>query len=305
MQVKIVISIINYNNTPDTISCLKSLDDLVIKDMSVSVVVIDNASREAFPVDISLKNLPVTVLRSEVNTGFSGGHNIGIRHALQEGADYILILNNDTEVNKHLVEELLQAIKQEEMIGVAVPKIYFAKGQEFHKDRYKVEEQGRVIWYAGGKMDWRNIIGHHRGVDEVDNGQYERVEETAFATGCCMLVKRDVFEKVGFFDEKYFLYYEDSDLSMRVRKKGWKIIYTPRAMLWHSNAGSTGGSGSRLQDYFISRNRLLFGFRYASLRTRISLLRESIRLLFNGRQWQKHGIIDFYLRKFGKGSYHV
>src|SRR3989344_360711 len=108
---------------------------------------------------------------------------------------------------------------------------------------------------------------------------------------------------VGMFDDKYFLYYEDADLSMRIKKKGFKIVYVPSSIIWHKNAGSAGGSGSMLQDYYITRNRLLFGFRYAPFRSKLALFRESLSLLFRGRQWQKCGVIDFYLGKLGRGSY--
>jgi len=152
-------------------------------------------------------------------------------------------------------------------------------------------------------MDWKNIIGSHRGVDEVDKGQFNKVEETDFASGCCVMIRREVFQEIGFFNEKYFLYYEDNDFSQRVKLNGFRVYYQPRAMLWHLNAGSTGGSGSNLQDYFITRNRLLFGFSYASVRTKAALLKESIKFLFAGRNFQRKAVLDFYTGRFGKGSY--
>jgi GT2 family glycosyltransferase len=120
-----------------------------------------------------------------------------------------------------------------------------------------------------------------------------------------MAVKKEVFEKVGFLNEKYFLYYEDNEYSQRVKRTGYKVVYTPKAVLWHKNAGSAGGSGSNLQDYYITRNRLLFGLAYAPLKARLALLRESFKLLIAGRYWQKRGVLDFYLRKFNKGSYKI
>ena len=116
------------------------------------------------------------------------------------------------------------------------------------------------------------------------------------------MISREIFEKVGMFDENFFLYYEDADLSMRLKKQGFKIIYEPKAILWHKNAVAT-GSGSPLQDYYITRNRLVFGFRYAKPRVKVALFRESLKILINGRKWQKTGVRDFYLRKLGSGSY--
>ena len=303
---KVCISIINFNGREDTIACLNSIKKLNQKNFELKVVVIDNGSLEKF--DISedyLGGIPLKIIESGKNLGFSGGHNLGIKYALENLADYVVILNNDTILDENLIYELLKLAKSDAKIGIVVPKIYFAKGFEFHKDRYKEEDEGRVFWYAGGIMDWKNVSGHHRGVDDIDHGQYEILEETDFATGCCMLIAKEVFERVGFFNEKYFLYYEDNDLSQRARKAGFKIFYNPKAILWHKNAGSVGGSGSSLQDYYITRNRMLFGAKFASLRSKFSLIRESFKLLLTGRFWQKRGILDFYMKKFGKGSYTI
>ena len=104
------------------------------------------------------------------------------------------------------------------------------------------------------------------------------------------------------YDKRYFAYLEDADLSQRIREAGWKVLYSPNAHLWHKVAQSS-GIGSDLNDYFLTRNRMLFGMRYASLRTRFALLRESLRLLVNGRKWQRIGIRDFYFGRLGKGSW--
>jgi len=303
---QIFVSIINFNGTSNTLECLLSLDKMNSKNFKISVVVIDNASKQKFKSQKSkVKSKEVKIIRSEKNLGFSGGQNMGIRYALENGADYVLILNNDTVVDRNLIEELLNAAQKDKNIGIVVPKIYFASGFEFHKDRYSQNDLGKVFWYAGGEMDWGNVIGYHRGVDEVDMGQYDQIEKTDFASGCCMLVKREVFEKVGSFDEKFFLYYEDSDLCERIRKAGYSIMYSPKAILWHKNAGSAGGSGSELQDYYITRNRLLFGIRYAPFRSELALVKESMTLLAKGRYWQRRGVLDFYFMRFGKGSFKI
>ncbi len=300
---KIYISIIDYNGKENTVECLDSLEKVKKDNFSLHIIIIDNASKEKFTLDKKYENFEITLIHSDVNTGFSGGHNIGIKYALAHNADSIIILNNDTYVDRNFIVELDKAMQSDSAAGLVGPKIYFGKGNEYHKDRYTKEELGKVIWYAGGIMDWNNVYGIHRGVDEVDKGQYEDLEETDFVSGCCFLINKKTLEKVGLFDEQYFLYYEDSDLNQRVKMHGFKILYVPKAVIWHKNASSAGGSGSPLQDYFINRNRLLFGFTYASFRTKFALFRESIRVLFNGRKWQKRGVIDYYLKKFGKGSY--
>ena len=228
--------------------------------------------------------------------------NIGIKHALKNGGDYVLIHNNDTFVKEDFLQKLFDFAEKTEKAGIVAPKIYFAKGYEFHKDRYKEEELGHVFWYAGGNMDWKNVIGHHRGVDEIDHGQYDKIEETDFATGCSMLVKSEVFNKVDLLDEAYFLYYEDSDFSKRAKEARYKIYYLPSSVVWHKNAGSTGGSGSKLQDYYITRNRMYFGMKFASTRSKVALLREGVRNILSGREWQKAGAIDYFLGRMGKAT---
>jgi len=235
--------------------------------------------------------------------GFSGGYNTGMRYALNHGADYVMIINNDTIVDPNLLKEFLLVVKTDPKIGLIGAKIYFAKGHEFHKERYTEHESGKVFWYAGGGFDWNNAVSYHRGVDEVDHGQYDTTEETGFVTGCCMFLTRDVLEKAGFLDDNYFLYYEDANLNQRIKQAGYKVMYAPKAILWHVNAASSGGSGSKLHDYFITRNRMLFGMKYGNIRLKFALIQESLRLLLYGREWQKKGIQDFYLRRFGKGSF--
>lgn len=301
----IFVSIINYNGKENTLSCLRSLDDININGFKLNIVVVDNGSKDVFNPENIYKYFKLKIIRNEENLGFSGGQNVGIRHALKSGADYVVVLNNDVILDKNLFTQLLKTFDLKKDCGLVSPKIYFAKGSEFHKNRYDEKDLGKVIWYAGGKLDLKNIIGAHKGVDEVDKGQYDLLEPTDFTSGCCVMIKKEVFEKVGFFDEKYFLYYEDNDLNQRAKKNGYGIYYQPKAVLWHLNASSAGGSGSSLQDYYITRNRMLFGFKYASFRAKTALFKESLKLIFSGRLWQKTAIFDFYKGRFGKGSYNL
>jgi GT2 family glycosyltransferase len=299
---KICITTINFNSEKETHDCLVSLEKLDTHGLDVTIVVVDNGSKAPFVLKDSEKNAGIVLVRSEKNLGFTGGSNVGIDYGLSHGCDYVMLLNNDTIVDKNLLKELLEPF-HDEKTGLSAPKIYFAKGHEYHLKRYAKEELGNVFWYAGGYVDWANVFTRHRGVDEVDHGQYDKEEKVNFATGCCMLIKREVLERVGKFDDKYYLYFEDGDLSQRILKNGYAIVYNPKAVLWHITAASGGGSGSPLHDYYITRNRMLFGLRYAPLRSKIALIRESWRLLFAGRDWQKKGIFDFYTNNLGKGSY--
>ena len=293
--------ILHYKGRDLTYRCISSLQRINKRGFRLEIVLVDNCSPQ--PVDRFKKEFKnLVMLKNAQNLGFAEGNNVGIRYALKNKADWVLILNNDTTVAPDL---LIQLIKQSPLInqsGILGPKIYFAPGYEYHKKRYKPNQRGKVFWYAGGIIDWKNVYCSHRGVDEVDSGQYDKVEETDFVSGCAMLVKREVFEKIGLFDSRYFLYLEDVDFCQRAKKAGFKIIYVPGGKVWHYNASSSGVGGA-LHDYFITRNRLLFGMKYAPLRTKIALLKESFRILFKGRRWQKIGVRDFYLKKFGKGSW--
>ncbi|MBI3443207.1 glycosyltransferase family 2 protein [Candidatus Woesebacteria bacterium] len=307
---KVSVIILSWNRKDDTLETINSLAKSNIRDFVLEIYVVDNGSTDGS--EIAIKKLlakigsPPSLLTRMTelndNLGFAGGNNVGIRYALKHGADYVMILNNDTVVSPSLIVRTVELLQKNTRVGLVSPKIYFAKGFEFHKERYKEKDKGRVIWYGGGKIDWDNVYGSGRGVDEVDNGQYDRMQETDFATGTCMFITRKALEEVGMFDEKYFMYYEDTDLSVRAKRAGFKVIYVPEAVVWHKVAQSS-AIGSELNDYFTARNRMLFGMKYASLRTKLALFRQSINLLLNGRKWEKIGIKDFYLGKFGKGSW--
>jgi GT2 family glycosyltransferase len=253
----VFVSILNFNGRKNTLECLESLKKINIDGFKLTILVIDNSSAEPFDLRSNSEGkIRIEVIKNMENLGFSGGNNVGIKYAIKNNADYVLILNNDTYVDPNFLTELLKIAEKDKNIGISVPKIYFAPDFEYHKDRYAKSELGKVFWYAGGKMDWGNVIGSNRGVDEVDKGQFDKTEETEIATGCCMFVRKEVFERTGNFDEKYFLYYEDADLSVRAKSKGFKIVYVPKSVIWHKNAGSVGGSGSVLQDYYITGMRL-------------------------------------------------
>lgn len=304
---KIFIVVLNWNGKQDTLECLKSINELQVTSYELRVVVVDNGSTDG-SVEAIGKSITSTtgitgeLIRNKENLGFAGGNNVGIKYALENSADFILVLNNDTLIDKRLLLHLIKAAEKYKNAGIFSPKIYFAPGFEFHKKRYSEKDFGKVIWYAGGIIDWDNVLGSNRGVDKVDRGEYDKVEEIDFATGAAMFIRREVLQEVGLFDEKYFMYLEDADLSQRTKRHGWKVLFVPDAKLWHKVAQSS-RIGSDLNDYYITRNRLLFGVRYAPLRTRFALFRESIKLLVLGRKWQKKGVLDFYLGRFRKGSF--
>ncbi len=295
----LAVIILNYRSLPHTLECLKWVTKMKWSG-KLSIIVIDN-SHQSRPIKTEFPQ--IEIITNPTNIGFAQGNNLGVQKAVMAKSELVMLLNNDTKVDTLLAENLYKAMKAEKA-DIAVPKIYFYPGNEFHYDRYQPSERGKVIWYAGGHIDWDNIMGIHHGVDLVDQGQFDKRQEIEFATGCCLMIMTKVINRIGLFDPKYFLYLEDADFSVRAKKAGYKIIYAPQAMLWHKNAESSGGSGSSLQDYYFTRNRLLFGWRYASFKTKLALIKESLRLLTAGSLWQKKGVVDFYLHRFGQGSYY-
>jgi len=299
---KVAVIILSWNRKIDTLETIESLSKSNVSGFEMEIIVVDNGSTDG-SVDavrkLSLKNLKVIVNRE--NLGFAEGNNVGMRDAIKRKVDYIALLNDDTMVDPNLVGNILREHERLPKAGAISPKIYFAKGFEYHK-KYKSSELGRVIWYAGGNIDWANVYGSNRGVDEVDRGQFDKARETDFATGCFVMYKANVLKKVGYYDKRYFAYMEDADHAQRIKKTGWKVLYSAKGRMWHKVSQSS-GIGSELNDYFLTRNRMMFGMRYASLRTKFALIRESIKLLLKGRPWQKIGIKDFYLGRFGKGSW--
>ncbi len=291
------IILVNWNGKELTLSCLASLKKLKGQDNPLIIVVDNNSSDDS--VSAIQKQFPdISIIQNERNVGFTGGNNRGIEYALGRGVEFIWLLNNDTVVHPDAFRSLLSAFN-DEIVGIAGSKIYFAPGYEFHKNSYTKSERGHVLWYAGGKIDWNNVYGSHRGVDEVDKGQYDMTEETEFITGCSMMVRRKVFEKIGTFDEKYYLYLEDLDFSVRARKAGFRLLYVPASVIWHKNAGSTARPGHSLHEYYFTRNRLLLGKKFASFRTKAALVREAGKFLIRGSAVKRRAVFDALLCRFG------
>lgn len=257
---------VNYNQYKltvdflDSLATVKNVDDLTvyIADVSTKKEVF---KIDGYPMKVILKSLP--------NNGYGFGINEGTKYFLKKGFDKFCAINNDVLFEKNFAVEAENGFKKTDIFG---GKIYYAPGYEYHK-KYRNKDIGKVLWYAGGINDWKNVGTKHRGVDEVDSKQYEKFEETDFITGCMLFFNKRVIERIGFWDEKYFLYYEDSDFCERAKKAGFKLFYNPKIVIWHKNAQSTGGSGSPLQQEYQRKNRLIFGLKYAPFRTKLYLIK--------------------------------
>lgn len=300
-MVNVGVIILHYKGEEDTLECLQSLYKSKTKNITLFPIVVANSPSVSFSSHIEKRYPKIRYIENKKNLGFAEANNIGVHQALREECKYIILLNNDTIISSELFSQLVICAQSHESIGLISPKIYFAKGHEYHSNRYRQNEKGRVIWYAGGILDLNNIYATHRGVDEIDHGQYDKITETDFATGCCMLITRNLIKTVGFFDKKYFLYFEDVDFSFRARKNGLKVLYYPKTFLWHKNAASSDKPGSSIHIYYQTRNRLYFGYKYASFMTKKSLFLDSLRLSMKKGIVRK-AVFDFYLGKMEKGD---
>lgn len=295
---KIGIITVDYNNHKDTLDLINSAKNLQKGGAEIRWFIVDNAS-SSYLGKVLPEKKNIEILQAGTNLGFSGGYNYGIKYALCWGSHFLLIINNDTLItDPQLVIKLIAAFKKKRDAGIVSPKILFAPGYEYHRERYLPKELGKVIWWAGGSIDWDNVQTVHRGIDLVDQGQYNQLEKTQTVSGCCMMVKREVFEKVGLFDEKLFAYFEDTDFVLRAKKAGFESYLQGRAYL-HHKVSQTTGIGSPLADYLITRNRLYFGLKYAPLKNKKALVKHSLSLLLQGRPQQKEGVIAFFKGKMG------
>ncbi len=297
MKPHVSIVIVTWNGKRQTLQCLTSLEKVRHNSLKLDIVVVDNGSTDGTREALAKDFPSILVISLPTNRGFTGGSNVGISQALRDGSDYVWLLNNDTYIAKNALS--LLGVFDDPLVGIAGSKIYFAPHHEYHKSRYAKDEQGKVLWYGGGYIDWDNMYASHRGVDEVDHGQYNQTEETAFVTGCSMMIARTVFDRIGLFDEAYYLYLEDVDFCLRAKRAGFTIVYVPSSVVWHSNAQSSGGAGSQLHQYYLTRNRYLIGLRYAPLRTKIALAREGTKFLIAGSPLQKRAVLDAIIGRFG------
>ena len=235
------IVVINWKRPDYTVACLRSLGALDYP--SYQIVVVDNGSENGTPGLIRDRFPAVKVIENGRNLGFAGGNNIGIDHLLQSGADYVLLLNDDTEVAPDLVRILVQVAESDRRIGIVGPKIYYY-------------DQPDVIWSAGGAVDRFGQARHLR-IDEHEDGSPRTVRDVDYVTGCAMLVRRKLIERVGPLDERFFAYFEETEWCARARRVGFRVVYVSQARMWHKLKAETRGH-SRLYQYLMARNRLLY-----------------------------------------------
>lgn len=238
----VYIIVLNWNGLDETINSIHSLKKINYN--NYKIIVVDNGSKA--DEGKALKNIfksNVEIIKNDKNLGFTGGMNTGIKHAKKFTPDYYLLLNNDTEVDKDFLTNLIDTMEHNKKIGIISPTIY---------DYYKREK----IIFSGGYTNW--LLGktfHKR--DSVNTIQF-----CNFITGCCFLIRAEVIKKVGLLDERFFTYFEDAAYSIRIRTAGYLCASTPMAKIYHIEGASTKKTGS-FKTYLIARNRILFIKYYA------------------------------------------
>jgi len=306
----VFIVIVNWNGLADTLECLESLRYLDYPNFEILLV--DNASADNSVETIRCRYPSVRILENSRNLGFTGGNNVGIRHALGNGASYVWLLNNDTTVDRHALFCLVEAGERDRGIGILGSKIYYSSEPD-------------VISFAGATIDWSRGTSSHIGRGEVDRGQYDNLSEVDRVSGCSMLVKKEVCETVGLFDDTFFLFVEDVDWCVRAKRSGFRCVFVPASAVWHKEGSSIRKAeyGS-LYSYYNTRNflllikknfsfpkreKLLFQLIYGKMRNRKRCL---VKTLFSGFKPPSGidsseyavicGVRDFLMNRLGKSE---
>jgi len=207
---------------------------------------VDNASTDETLVQVSKYSDPrIRIIANRENRGIAEANNQGIEAAIGEGCELVLLMNNDTEFESDLIAKLLAGLYEFGCEMIAPKILYF--------------ENPSKIWSAGGGMDpSRGYAGFHHGYDEIDKGQFDLPQPVDHAPACCLLVRKEVFQRIGLMDSRYFTYVEDTDFSYRAKMAGMRLMYLPSATLLHKAHSLTGGLFSDFMMRYTTRNRIYF-----------------------------------------------
>lgn len=242
---KIGIVIVNYNGEAYQNEALRTIYEQTYNNFEV--IIVDSDSHDA-SIEKAQKEYPQAhyLLQNE-NVGVAKGNDIGMKYAIDVlDVEYILLLNNDIELEKNTLEILFNSTDES---TITVPKIYYYEPHD-------------MLWFAGGEMHWNKGEARHVGNFETDHGQYDEEKIIGYAPTCCMLLHRNVIEKIGYEDEILFMYFDDTDICVRMNDAGFKIKYVPTAKMWHKVSSSGGGMDSKVYVYYNFRNKFYFMKKY-------------------------------------------
>lgn len=215
----------NWNGLDDTTECIESVLSSTYENLSI--VIVDNGSTDGCA-DVLAERFPdIPQVRTGQNAEVTAAYNSGLEYGLSHGADYLLMLNNDTTLHADMIQHLVEVAQAGERIGVLTPKIYYYDRPE-------------VIWFAGARCHAWDFGAYDRGEGQRDGPANNLAKETDYAWACGMLFSRELLEEIGLFDTRFWLYYDDVDICLRARQANYKIWYVPEAKMWHKVSGSTG-----------------------------------------------------------------
>ena len=300
-----VVVVLSYNGREDTEECIQSL---VAGSPDAHVLVIDNGSFDGV-LDAVRRRWPhLETLQTGTNLGFAGGMNAGIRWALQTGARTITVLNNDTIIPRGTIAACVKVALDG---GIAVsPEVRYADGTE-------------RVWFGGGVIDRQTNLARHLSEQEIMErygARPDSLRSVHVLAGCCITANTDTWRRVGLFDERYFLNFEDSDWSVRAERSGVRLVVDPRVFIYHKVSASFRGAYSYLGGYYYARNGLLFGssLRAWAVPTRLRFLRRHVLPVLAGairrREWKESGrqalvilaAVSSHLgRRYGRASRHL
>lgn len=233
----LAVVLINYNNEVDTINCLETLSKQTLEDFLT--IVVDNGSDTGSIHQVKEEFSFPKYIQNDENCGFTGGNNRGIEYALDTGVDWVLLLNNDTEVEPEFLESLLTAAEDlPQTVGITGPKIHTYDSRE--------------VWAAGGSLnEWTGETAHRVG----ERKKIDQRTQVDYIVGAALLARSEVFRDIGLLDDDFFIYYEETEFCQRARQAGWHIWYLPVSGVYHKE--TVDYTFSSFREYYFTRNRLL------------------------------------------------
>lgn len=291
----IVTIILNTNRRDDTLACIASL---IANDYpNHHIIVLDNASSDGSAAAIAERFPQVEIIHLQANRGYAGNNNVGIAAAIEQGADWVFVLNEDTILAPDCLSQMIDAAQQHDHIGVVGPMVYH------HNEPHTIQS-------AGGRLD-RFWVSHHIAENEPDTGQFAAPRRVDWISGCAILVHRDVVRQTGSLDERFFYYWEETEWCLRATRAGWNILHVPAAKLWHKGVQRDYNPNPSVT-YYNTRNRLLMLAKHrAPLLPWVGVLVDTVRTLTSWtlkprwRHMREHrnamwqGVADFLRRRWG------
>lgn len=297
MQSPLVISVVlNTNHREDTLQCLETLYKNTYENHRV--ILLDNASTDGTVDKVRLLQPKVQIIELDRNLGYAGNNNMGIQAAIEQNADWVFVLNEDTITAQDCISFLVSVGESDPSIGIVGPMVY-------HHD------EPDIIQSAGGRAD-RYYNAWHMGQDEPDHGQYQMPHEVQWISGCGIMVRNTLIKQVGALDERFFYYVEEFEWCVRARKAGWRILHVPQAKIWHKGVQRDYQPKPSVT-YYATRNRLLLlrkhharlmvwiGVLSQYLRTYASwTLKPKWRSKLEHRDAMQRGFMDFLHHRWGQ-----